>query len=60
MIDTILVLDTSGSMSGAKLDQLKKAVAEFIGFTKDSGMDDKIAIVCLRVKLILILILKIK
>jgi len=45
MIDTILVLDTSGSMAGAKLKELKEAVLIFLATTKELDLGDRIAVV---------------
>jgi len=44
-MDSILVLDTSGSMSGASLRELKRAVVTFIETTEQLGLKSQIALV---------------
>jgi len=45
MIDTVLVLDVSGSMSGRRLEELQLAVANFMLISQKIGLEDRIGIV---------------
>eukprot|EP01124_Arcella_intermedia_P028787 TRINITY_DN5935_c0_g2_i1.p1 TRINITY_DN5935_c0_g2~~TRINITY_DN5935_c0_g2_i1.p1 ORF type:complete len:273 (+),score=48.01 TRINITY_DN5935_c0_g2_i1:52-870(+) len=44
-MDNILVLDTSGSMAGSSLNELKRAVLQFVTLIEKMGLGDRVAIV---------------